>query len=421
MKGLFRLKVLLLFFLFVCRTFPLFAQVGYVWGRQFGTEKEEYSMNHNIDSLGFIYFSGKTEGSFKENNFGGNDGFVVKLDSAGNIIWKDQFGSEGEEDILWSSADKEGNIYITGSTNGAMNSKNFGKEDIFVIKYSSVGKKIWTRQFGTDSTDIGSGIYTDNKGSVYVTGQTSGLLGQESFGKSDLFLMKLDQSGKILFVRQFGTAGDDFSNAVTGAGPFIYLCGSTWGDLGGKNMGMIDAFAGKFTTEGMLVKFSQIGTSGFDIAMQIITDNDGNFYIGGSTSGNLAGDQRGEGDCFLSKFDNKGNVLWNRQFGTKNHDGIRGLAINKRVSDGIFVSGLLNLPPAQAFVSIFSKEGEKLWEKIYPDKDVVGDASGKNVTVDDLGNVYFLGLTGASIFDKLKGGHDVFLVRMKLENHFMKN
>lgn len=390
------------------------AQTTFVWGKQLGTDKAEYAMNQVVDKKGNIYISGKTTGILAGRNYGLNDAIVLKLDSRGNTLWSRQFGTSGDEDEQWSAIDQQGNLYITGSTTGSFNGKNFGKEDIFVVKYNPEGKMIWSKQFGSDSTDIGKGIFVDNKGFVYVTGSTSGKLGKASLGKTDGFLMKLDNNGRQLFCEQFGTNGDDVSIAITGDNKgTIYVCGTTWGDLAAKNKGLIDVFTGQFTDEGKPVRYTQIGTEDFEIPMAILVDRDKNIYVGGTTSGNLGCKQIGEGDCFLTKIDPRGVVLWTNQFGTPKHDGIRSIALNEKISDNILVSGLLSLPPAQAFIRMYKKDGSLVWEKkVFGEGK--GDNSGKCVNLDDNGNIYQMGLTMSNLFGSLIGETDIYLVKFKL-------
>jgi hypothetical protein len=176
---------------------------------------------------------------------------------------------------------------------------------------------------------------------------------------------------------------------------------------------MIDAFAGIFSAEGKSVRFFQVGTDGFDIGLQVIADNENNLYLGGSTSGNLEQNQQGSGDCFLTKINSNTGVEWTRQFGTQNHDGVRGLEFNKNISGNLLVSGVMNLPPAKCFLRMYDPKGNLLWERIF-----LG-ASGKDVSLADNGNIYLLALTGENIFSKLIGVTDVIVVKIKLDRGFM--
>ncbi len=351
--------------------------------------------------------------AWTDKTLGDNDGYIIKIDSLSNTIWSKQFGTPQNDDVQWSAIDEKGCVYITGITLGALEGKNRGKEDIFVVKYNPDGKMAWTRQFGTDSTDMAQGIYTDKKGGIYIAGSTMGIMGAKSFGSMDGIIMKMNEDGKKIYVSQFGTSGNDNAIGISGDGKSVFVTGTTWGDLGGKNQGMIDAFAGVFSEDGNPVRFIQFGTDGFDIGLQIVSDDEGNLYVGGSTSGNLEKSQLGEGDCFLTRINSAGEVVWNRQFGTPNHDGVRGIDFNKKISDNILVSGVMNLPPAKTFMRMYDQKGDLLWEKIF-----LG-ASGKDANLADNGNIYLLGLTGENIFGKLIGVTDVILVKIKLDRCFM--
>jgi hypothetical protein len=396
----------------------LMAQTNFVWGKQFGSDKNEYSLNHVIDNNGNIYIAGKTNGTMAGKNLGQNDGFITKIDSLGNLIWIKQFGTGGDEDIQWSAVDNTGCVYVTGSTTGILKNKNFGKEDIFIVKYNPLGEMEWAKQFGTDSTDIGKGIYADNKGYIYVTGMTGGKLGKTSFGKTDGFIMKLDYNGNQLYTNQFGTPGDDLCYAITGGGDSdILVCGTTWGDIAGKNKGFVDGFTGQFTEKGDLIRYTQFGSEGFDIAMILRVDSEKNIYVGGSTSGNLGCQQIGQGDAFLLKINKNGDILWTHQFGTKNNDGLRGIDFNSKISDNILVSGILNLPPALGFIRMYSKEGNMLWERNFVAKGINSGTSGKDVCFDNNGNIYHMGLTEANLFGSSIGEGDVYLVKMELDKN----
>lgn len=377
------------------------------WAKLIGSVKEEYSLNHLKDTAGNMYISGKTTGSISGENAGFNDGFLMKLDKAGKIIWKKQFGSGQEEDVQWSAIDNSGNVYLTGFTTGSLFGKNVGKEDIFIVKFNPEGEQEWQKQVGTDSTDIAKGICTDRNGFVYLTGATNGVLGKNSFGKSDCFIMKIDGKGKIVTTRQFGTSQDDNGYSVTtGANDNLFFCGTTWGDMEGKNAGFIDAFTGHLTNDLEPVNFKQFGSDGFDMALVVHADSENNLYVGGSTSGNFGGTQSGDGDCFLLKQNEKGDIIWNKQFGTEHHDGVRGIEIN----EDILVSGVMNLPPEKAFVRIYDRNGNMTWEKTFETDGQGGGTSGKDVVADRDGFT-LLGLTGSGIFGPVIGEHDIYLLK----------
>ena len=420
MKNFLNKEIYLLTTIFLLTTLNSNSQTRLIWGRQFGSEGKEYVMNHLADHEGNIYVSGTTSGMMGDIHYGSDDGFITKLDSSGNVIWTRQFGTVENEVIQWSAMDKSENVYITGSTRGDLKGNNNGEEDIFIVKYDPEGHLMWFNQIGTDSTDIGNGIFADEKGFIYVTGITSGKLGKSLNGKTDGFILKLDNEGKLIFAHQFGTSENDQGIALTGDNSSnIYACGTTWGDLSAKNKGFVDALIIKITDDGSKAESFQFGSEGFDIPMAINIDDSGNIYIGGSTSGNFACPQKGEGDCFLTKFNGNGEMVWNRQFGTQKNDGIRAIEINDNISDNLLVCGVMNLPPAQAFIKMFDKSGETLWEKNFDSDFNKVDASGKDVTIDKTGNLYTSGLTQGSLFGPLRGDSDFYILKLGLDKKYL--
>ena len=407
---------LILLSIFSLISLSSYSQTTFKWGKLFSSGREEYVMNHLVDSHGNIIVAGKTNGNMGGQNAGGNDGFLAKIDSAGKLLWMKQFGTNGDEDIQWSAIDASDCVYITGSTTGSLGAKNAGKEDIIIIKFDPDGRPLWSQQIGTDSTDAGKGIYVDNKGFLFVTGYTLGKLGITSKGNADGFVIKLDTNGNTIFALQFGTTENDMCNSITGYEGELYICGTTSGDLAEKNKGFLDMFVGEITDKGQIVRFTQNGSEGFDIPMDIEVDKEKNIYVGGNTSGNWGCQQIGDGDCFLTRMNNKCEVLWVRQFGTKGHDGVRSVAMNDKITDNILVSGLIHLPPANAFIRMMKKDGTFVWEKQIPDEGKKEDASGKCVTIDNNGIIYHVGLTGSDLYGKLPGGHGFYVVKLSLDH-----
>jgi|ERR1035437_3490454 hypothetical protein len=254
-------KIVLTFILLSFCVSGIKAQTNFVWGKQFGTSKNEYAITPVADQNGNVYISGSTSGNLSGENHGKTDGYVTKIDSIGNIVWTKQFGSGEDDKVNWLAMDKKGNLYAVGTTKGILHDKNYGHEDIMVVKLDNSGNIEWQKQYGTDSTDIGNSIFVDTQGNIYVTGSTKGIMGKSSFGKSDGVILKLDTKGNQLFISQFGAPGDNMCTGITGDDASnIYVCGFTTGDLAAKNKGKYDAFIGKFDNQGKQIRLFQFGT-----------------------------------------------------------------------------------------------------------------------------------------------------------------
>jgi hypothetical protein len=403
--------------------FYIKAQPDLTWAKQLGTDQEEYVMNHTTDGNGNIYVCGKTKGSLEGTNKGNFDCFIMKLDINGNLLWKRQFGTQGDENEQWCASDRMGNIYVTGSTTGNLEITTpsgyphpggvSGKEDVFIVKYDAGGNHLWTVQCGSDSADIGQSVVIDGE-NLFVAGTTSGNFGNASLGKSDCFLMKIGTQGNAIWIKQFGTSADDNASGISVNGKSIHIGGNTWGEMGGKNAGFMDCFTAEFDMSGNAIQFNQFGTDGFDIAMNMVADEQG-LFVCGSTSGALAGDQKGEGDAFVVSLQKSGGMIWKSQFGTNLHDGARSIAMNSSFPDLVLISGVMHLPPAQAFIRAYKKNGEFQWEKAVSDLVDKTNTSGKDVDIDSSGRITHVGLTSAPVFGPLIGVTDFYITRFQTE------
>jgi hypothetical protein len=299
----------------------LSASGSQLWLQQFNSPGDDRANGITIDSSDNIYITGEASGSlFGNSNAGGIDCYVAKYDVNGSQLWVKQFGTSSEDHSTGISAEKNGNVYVTGYSNGSLpGNSNLGNNDAFVVKYDASGNQIWVKQFGTSGEDRASGIVTDSSGNVYVSGYSSGTLpGNKNLGSNDAFIAKYNATGTQLWIKQFGTSSDDYAKGISiDTSGNIYVTGYSNGSLpGNKNLGSNDAFAAKYDANGNQLWIKQFGTSSDDYANGISADNRGNVYFGGYTNGNLvppdAGFISGKPDAFIIGLNSdNGNRLTN--------------------------------------------------------------------------------------------------------------
>jgi hypothetical protein len=176
--------------------------------------------------------------------------------------------------------------------------------DAFVAKYATDGELMWRNQLGTPDWDYSNSVSTDADGDIYISGFTNGSLAGPNNGQWAAWVAKYSAAGKLLWKRQLGTPGGDFSNGVATDGDRnVYISGSTYGSLGGANQGLEDAWIAKYSTHGVLRWKRQLGTSADDVSKGVATNGEGNVYISGSTYGSLGGAKQGGGsDAFVAKY-----------------------------------------------------------------------------------------------------------------------
>jgi len=100
-------------------------------------------------------------------------------------------GTSGEDRSMGVAVDTSGNVHISGWTTGALDGKtNSGGTDAFVTKYDSSGNKLLTTLLGTTVTDASRDVAIDQNGNVYITGWTDGSLNGAGAGSHDSFVTK---------------------------------------------------------------------------------------------------------------------------------------------------------------------------------------------------------------------------------------
>ena len=252
-----------------------------LWTRQFGSADHDEAWSITADDSG-IYVAGFTLGTLPGQTSAGHaDAFVRKYDANGNEIWTRQFGTTSGDEAEAIAADDSG-IYVAGFTLGTLPGQtSAGDQDAFVRKYDADGNEIWTRQFGSADQDHASDIAADDSG-IYVAGATLGTLpGQNSAGDQDAFVRKYDADGNEIWTRQFGTTSSDEAGAIAADDSVIYVAGATLGTLPGQTSADAqDAFVRKYDADGNESWTYQFGTAEWDAAYGIDAVASG-FYVGG--------------------------------------------------------------------------------------------------------------------------------------------
>jgi hypothetical protein len=308
-----------------------------LWKRQFGTSPDTYAKGVALYQ-GSVYVTGYTNGTFPgQSNSGLIDAFLTKFDASGSILWTKQFGSDSN-DYAYGVSTNSGGIYISGITYGTLaNQKSAGGADIFLCKYDFNGNMVWTRQFGSELNDYCYSLFADEQG-VYVAGVAMGTLAPYcGLGGSDAFVYKFDGNGNSHWMQQFGSAGNDYANAVTADNSGIYVMGITYGELTAtKNAGGSDVFLAKLDQSGSFIWTRQFGTSNTDFAWAVSAYG-GNIYLAGYTAGSFTNQfNAGNYDAFCAKYDSNGNPGWVKQFGSDKDDYAKGIFVN---SSGIYITG----------------------------------------------------------------------------------
>jgi len=149
-----------------------------------GTYFEE--ANHIIETSDGGYLIPGTTSSFGN---GGYDGWLIKIDSKGNVLWSKTFGGVYSDKFVDAVETYDGGYVIAGITN------SFGDEDYdgWLIKTDSEGNVLWSLTFGGRGEDYLSSVVTTRDGGYAVAGYTRSY----GVGNYDFWLVKVTEMHKI--------------------------------------------------------------------------------------------------------------------------------------------------------------------------------------------------------------------------------
>jgi Beta-propeller repeat len=283
------------------------------WIRQFGENIIFQAFSIDVDDNGNAYLSGIDVRSSIE--IATDDFWVTKFDTNGNQLWFTKTGSVDDafDESYRVTVGKDGSVYATGWTLGDLAGTNAGIYDTWLGKFdNNSGQLQWLKQFGTPDYEWSWGVDTDSQGNVYATGWTLGNLGGNSAGSYDSWLTKYDSQGNRQWIKQFGSAGDDQAFHINiDSQDNIFLTGYTNSNFGGNNAGSYDPWVARYDTNGNQIWIQQFGTSQFDQAYGITSDNIGNLFVTGVTQGSFGTTNAGSFDSWLAKLDSTSGTLLN--------------------------------------------------------------------------------------------------------------
>ena len=277
-------------------------------------------------------------------------------------------------------SDNSGNTYTTGRFSGTVSFgditlSSVGSSDIFVVKTNSSGLVLWAERFGGGGEDFGVAITTDNLGNIYTTGSFNGTASFGSYtftsntNERSIYVVKQNTSGQVLWATQFSSPWTTIPQDFLSIG----ITTDTQGNI--------------YTTGTFRADTATFG----DITLERIT-------LGFSPY-----------DTFVVKQNTSGQVLWAKNFGvtdiasgnwhirswggittdTLDNIYISGYFSGTAVFDDITLTGLSGI--GSAFVTKIDSSGEVIWAKRFGEEGAGFNALSRDITTDIFGNVYVTG------------------------------
>ena len=267
----------------------------------FGGTGSEDGTSLALTTDGKIYLGGST--SSYDGDASGNHGtygtdiWVVKTDTALNIIAQKCIGGSDYDESMDLKLTSDNGCIVTGRSSSADGDATgyHGGSDLLVAKLSSSLSIDWAKCFGGTETEEGNSVVQLNDGSFALLGYTSthnngDITGHHGAqGTDDFWLLKLTSTGTLSWAKCYGGSGDDQANGLVatsdGGYAFCGLTNSTDGDVSGFHAAMFepDIWVAKVNYNGVLQWQRCCGGTGQDESFRLFEEGSGVFVITGFT------------------------------------------------------------------------------------------------------------------------------------------
>ncbi|MFI5171499.1 MAG: T9SS type A sorting domain-containing protein [Chitinophagales bacterium] len=289
-----------------------------------------------------------------------DDIWILKLDASGNITWQNTIGGSGNDACSDILQNPDGSYIIAGWSQSDMSpdkSENcIGLSDYWILKLDNSGEIEWENTIGGSGDDRSFSILNTNDGGYLVGGESSSDISgdktENDIGYGDIWLVKLNSSGDVLWEETIGGTGDDGwpSMVQSDDGGYAFAClseSSISGDKTEANFGWWDWWVFKTDSLGNLEYQNTIGGNDDDLPYDIAPYGDNGYFISGYSSSPVSGNKTEDNYDFSQDFwvvtiDSACEIVWQKVIGgmlADNAFGSARLDDNRFIISGISVSG----------------------------------------------------------------------------------
>lgn len=342
-----------------------------------------------IDSSGSIIITGGSVGSRS-----GYDYFTIKYSSAGDTLWTRRYnGPKNSKDIAYSIAlDDSQNIFITGESEGLTGTHGIF-EDYATVKYNPAGDFQWAARYNGPAGDYdkANSICVDTEGNIYVTGVSDGGSSGSGDPHFDYATIKYNSAGLTQWIRRYNSSNGEDEGVMVKADELgnIFVTGfssdvSTFADYATIN----------YSADGDTTWISRYNgpASNDDRASSLAVDNLGNVFVTGKSYGGSITNY----DYTTIKYNSLGDSVWVNRYngGASDIDGASAVSVDK--SGNVYVTGYsTNISTAFDYATMkYNTDGDLSWIINYTNSDFSGSSDEPfAMFVDASGIVYVTGMS----------------------------
>jgi uncharacterized delta-60 repeat protein len=296
-------------------------------------------------------------GGCKSFSQGRTDACILKMDAKGNILWTKSYGGKKRDSANAVVETTDGNIVVVGNS---MSYSEDGDSDVFVLKLNQQGKVLWKHTYGGSENEVGNGVDAIANGGVIIAGLT------ESYGQGneDVYFLKLNANGKVLAESAIGGSGDDYASAIARTNDGNYVLGGASESFGDNGF---DFYYIKLSPSGALLWEKTLGGENDDIIYDLVSaGGKGDFAFAGMTKSYGSKHK----DLTVLKMNKDGNNYWHKIFGFKSKEYANSLVTTK--DGGFVVAGTtksFGMGKYDFYIIRLNNRGNLIWANVYGNEE----------------------------------------------------
>ncbi len=303
---------------------------------------------------------------------------------AQDVVWQKDIKSHTQDFLSQVTTTIDQQYLITGSSIQAEKLTSENKQnngyDFHLVKLNQQGEEIWEKYFSGQNHDFLSATVATQEGGFLLAGTSYSGKGldkkEDSKGGSDIWLIRINESGDELWQKTLGTAQDEEARAVIQTTDFGFFVAGNIRNAP-KGFGSKDVLISKIDKNGKELSQIIIGGKGLDEVEKMIPTIDGGALLGmysrSDAGGSKKTDNYGEGDYWIVKISKEGKVEWEKNYGGKGDDHLRTLAMT---STGYIIGGESRSERSgnktvgieegtDLWLLSINQSGEEIWQKSY--------------------------------------------------------
>ncbi len=252
-------------------------------------------------------------------------------------------------------------VHVTATRNGGYavvgvtESSGAGRADVYLVRFDAAGKVLWSETYGGEDVDNGWSVLETDDGFALA-----GFTKSSGNGGFDFYLIRTDDRGGVVWEKTYGGEGDErcWALAPAAGGGFLLA-----GETNSSGAGERDWLVIETDAAGEQLWSKTYGGARDDRCFAVAAGPDGGYVLAGQTYSEGAGDR----DAQVISIDADGEELWSKTFGGEGSD--VGHSVCRTSSGDYLVTGYtasFDADHEDPYLIRVRADGSTVWTRVLP-------------------------------------------------------